>query len=84
MPFVEAAETPVGIEVGPGGDLFYVDYGIVDGVPTGGAGDIHRIVYTPGNQAPVAALTANPTSGRGAADGELQRGAARPTPTATP
>ena len=28
MPFVEAAETPVGIEIGPGGDLFYVDYGI--------------------------------------------------------
>jgi glucose/arabinose dehydrogenase/PKD repeat protein len=62
-PFVEAAETPVAVEVGPGGDLFYVDYGIVDGVPTGGAGDIHRIVYTPSNQAPVAALTANPTSG---------------------
>ncbi len=57
--FVEAAEVPVGIEVGPGGDLFYVDYGIVDGVPTPGAGDIHRVVYTPANQAPVAALTAS-------------------------
>ena len=79
-PFVEAAETPVGIEVGPGGDLFYVDYGIVDGVPTGGAGDIHRIVYTPSNQAPVAALTANPTSGAAPLDGELQRGGLAPTP----
>ena len=31
----------------------------MNGVPTGGAGDIHRIVYTPSNQAPVAALTAS-------------------------
>ena len=62
-PFVEAAETPVGIEVGPGGDLYYVDYGIVDGVPTGGAGDIHRITYTTGNRPPVAAVTANPSAG---------------------
>ena len=59
IPFVEAAEVPVGIEVGPGGDLFYVDYGIDEnGVPSPGLGDIHRIVYTPANQAPVAALTA--------------------------
>jgi glucose/arabinose dehydrogenase len=63
IPFVEAAEVPVGIEIGPGGDLFYVDYGIVDGVPTAGAGDIHRVVYTPANQAPVAALTASPPYG---------------------
>ena len=63
LPFVEAADTPVAIEIGPGGDLYDVDYGIVDGVPTGGAGDIHRITYTTGNRPPVAALTANPSAG---------------------
>jgi hypothetical protein len=47
FPFVEAADTPVSIEIGPGGDLYYVDYGIVNGVPTGGAGDIHRIPTPP-------------------------------------
>ena len=62
-PFVQRAETPVSIETGPGGDLYYVDYGIVDGAVVPGAGAIHRIRYTPGNQAPVAAVTANPSSG---------------------
>ncbi|WP_460710050.1 PQQ-dependent sugar dehydrogenase [Nocardioides dilutus] len=62
-PFVQRAETPVSIEVGPGGDLYYVDYGIVDGQVTPGAGAVHRIRYTPDNQAPVAAVTADPISG---------------------
>ena len=64
IPFVEAAETPVAVEIGPAGDLFYVDFGIGEGgFPVPGEGAIHRIVYTPENQAPVAALTADPTSG---------------------
>jgi glucose/arabinose dehydrogenase len=62
-PFVQRAETPVQIKVGPGGDLYYVDYGIVDGHVTPGAGGIHRIVYTTGNKQPVAAVTATPSSG---------------------
>ena len=52
--FVAAAANPVAIEVGPGGDLFYVDH-------EGGA--IHRISYPAGNQAPTAVIDATPTSG---------------------
>jgi glucose/arabinose dehydrogenase len=44
----------VNLERGPGGDIFYVDY---DG------GRIQRIVYAPGNQPPVARVTASPPSG---------------------
>ena len=51
LPFVQRAESPVQIKVGPGGDLFYVDYGVVDGNVVAGAGAIHRIVYTTGNHA---------------------------------
>jgi glucose/arabinose dehydrogenase len=49
--FVTAASNPVMLEIGPNGDLFYVDL-------EGGA--IHRIQYTAGNQPPVA--IANATS----------------------
>uniref|UniRef100_UPI0035686810 PKD domain-containing protein n=1 Tax=Nocardioides sp. TaxID=35761 RepID=UPI0035686810 len=63
FPFVQRAESPVSVRVGPGGDLYYVDYGIVDGNVTPGAGAIHRVVYTPGNQSPVAALSADRLSG---------------------
>ncbi len=52
--FAAQAATPVDLEVGPGGDIFYVDFG---------GGTIHRIRYTAGNQPPVAVATANPTSG---------------------
>jgi glucose/arabinose dehydrogenase/PKD repeat protein len=44
----------VDLEIGPGGDLFYVDlFG----------GSVHRIVYSSGNQAPVAVAGASRTSG---------------------
>jgi glucose/arabinose dehydrogenase len=52
--FVAGAANPVNLEVGPGGDLFYVDF---DG------GTIRRITYTPANQPPTAAISATPTSG---------------------
>lgn len=52
--FAAAAANPVDLAVGPGGDLYYVDIG-------GGA--VRRIRYFPGNQPPVASLTATPTSG---------------------
>jgi len=52
--FVQAAASPVDLEIGPGGDLFYVDYL---------GGTLRRITYTPGDQPPVAVATANPTSG---------------------
>ena len=49
---------------GPGGDLYYVDYGLN---PNGGVGQgtagVHRIVYTGSNGAPTARITANPASG---------------------
>ena len=52
--FVAAAENPVNLETGPGGDLFYVDF---DG------GTIRRIHYTSANQPPVAVAAATPRSG---------------------
>ena len=63
-PFVQAAETPVDLLTGPGGDLYYVDYGLDDqGVPTENAAGVHRIVYTGGNAAPTARITADHVSG---------------------
>jgi glucose/arabinose dehydrogenase len=62
IPFVQAASTPVELVAGPGGDLFYVDYGLdASGVPEPGAGGIHRIRYQ--DPAPVAAIAANRISG---------------------
>jgi PKD repeat protein len=54
--FAAGAANPVDLEVGPGGDLFYVDF---DG------GTIRRITYTDpsGNQPPNAVIVATPTSG---------------------
>jgi PKD repeat protein len=64
QPFVQDAETPVDLVTGPGGDLYYVDYGLDDaGVPTENAAGVHRIVYTGSNAAPTARIVANPTSG---------------------
>ena len=62
--FVEAAETPVDLLTGPGGDLYYVDYGLNEefGVGEGEAG-VHRIIYTGSNGIPTARITANPASG---------------------
>jgi PKD repeat protein len=51
--FVGGAASPVDIEIGPGGDLFYVDL----------AGTIRRIRYFNQNQPPIAVASANPTSG---------------------
>jgi glucose/arabinose dehydrogenase len=51
--FVAGAAQPVDLEIGPGGDLFYVDL----------AGTIRRIRYFNQNQPPTAVVTANPTSG---------------------
>jgi glucose/arabinose dehydrogenase len=50
----DAADHPVDLKIGPGGDLFYVD--LEDGT-------IHRIIYTIGNQPPTARISANPTAG---------------------
>ncbi|HEY9377223.1 MAG TPA: PQQ-dependent sugar dehydrogenase [Jiangellaceae bacterium] len=51
--FVSAAAQPVDVQIGPGGDLFYVDLG----------GTIRRIRYFSQNQPPVAVISAQPTSG---------------------
>jgi glucose/arabinose dehydrogenase/PKD repeat protein len=51
--FVSEAAQPVNIQIGPGGDLFYVDLG----------GTIRRIRYFAQNQPPIAVASANPTSG---------------------
>ena len=52
--FVAGAANPVDLQIGPGGDVFYVDF---DG------GTIRRIQYTSGNQAPNAVIQATPSSG---------------------
>jgi glucose/arabinose dehydrogenase len=49
-----SAGHPVDLEIGPGGDLFYVDMD---------DGTVHRITYSAVNQPPTAALTASPTNG---------------------
>ncbi len=51
---VSGAASPVDLEIGPGGDLFYAN---LDG------GTIQRIKYFAANQPPVARATASPTSG---------------------
>jgi glucose/arabinose dehydrogenase len=52
--FEQGAASPVDLETGPGGDLFYADF---DG------GTIHRIKFLSSNRAPNAVATASPTSG---------------------
>jgi len=53
--FVTSAANPVDLQIGPGGDLFYVDYE---------GGTIRRIQYLgAGNQPPVSVISANPTNG---------------------
>ena len=54
LTFVAGASNPVNLEIGPGGDLFYVDF---DG------GTIHRVRYV-GNHAPTALAAATPDSGQ--------------------
>ena len=62
--FVEAAETPVDLLTGPGGDVYYVDYGLNDDYTVGeNQAGIHRLVYTGNNAAPTAQITANQLSG---------------------
>ena len=52
--FVAGAANPVSLQIGPTGELFYVDF---DG------GTVRRISYTSSNQPPVAVATATPTTG---------------------
>jgi glucose/arabinose dehydrogenase len=52
--FIEAAANPVDLVIGPGTDLFYVDFD---------AGSIRRVSAIGGNQPPTAVIAANPTSG---------------------
>ena len=52
--FVAGAANPVNLQIGPTGELFYVDF---DG------GTVRRISYASSNQPPVAVATASPTTG---------------------
>lgn len=52
--FAAGAAAPVDLQIGPGGDLFYVDFN---------GGTIRRIQHSSANQPPTAAATATPTSG---------------------
>jgi PKD repeat protein len=53
-PFVQDASYPVDLQFGPDGSLYYVDVA---------TGSVRRISYFAGNQPPVAAASATPTSG---------------------
>ena len=55
QPFINQAANPVDIQVGPGGDIYYVDF---DG------GTIRRVRSLAGNHAPSANAAATPTSGQ--------------------
>ncbi len=52
--FVAGAAGPVALEIGPGGDLFYVDLN---------TGTIRRITFLSTNRAPTAVISASPTNG---------------------
>jgi hypothetical protein len=52
--FVADAASPVDLQIGPSGDLFYVDFG---------DGTIRRVRHFSGNQPPTAVASANPSSG---------------------
>ena len=52
---VAGASGPVNLTMGPDGNLYYPDFN---------GGRIIRVNYTDGNQAPVARITADPTSGQ--------------------
>ncbi|MGC7095782.1 PQQ-dependent sugar dehydrogenase [Amycolatopsis lurida] len=54
VPFVTGANVPVQVLSGPAGDIFYVALG---------SGQLRRVTYSSGNQAPVAVATATPSSG---------------------
>jgi glucose/arabinose dehydrogenase len=58
VPFATGA-VPVDLELGPGNQLYYVDFGYA----TPGTGSVKRIVYTPGNSTPVPQADASPTYG---------------------
>jgi PKD repeat protein len=51
--FAAGAAGPVHLQIGPSGDLFYVDFG----------GTIRRVTFTSANQPPTAVASATPTSG---------------------
>ncbi len=52
--FVADASFPTDLQIGPGGDLYYVDIA---------GGTIRRVQYSSGNQAPTAVIQATPLSG---------------------
>jgi PKD repeat protein len=52
--FESNAPSPVDLQIGPGGDIYYVDHNVEK---------IHRISFTTQNQPPVAVAAANPTAG---------------------
>jgi uncharacterized repeat protein (TIGR01451 family) len=54
LTFVADAANPVDLEIGPNGDLFYVDFN---------GGTVRRVQYFEANQPPAANATATPTSG---------------------
>jgi glucose/arabinose dehydrogenase len=64
--FVAGAASPVDLEIGPNGDLFYVDML---------GGTIRRVRYFNGNQPPVAVAAAKPANGRAPLTTTLDAGA---------
>lgn len=65
LTFVAGATNPVDLEIGPGGDLYYVDFGgdRIGDTNQKTPGRIRRVRFFAGNEPPVAVAEATPTSG---------------------
>jgi PKD repeat protein len=59
--FVGQAGSPVSLRTGPGGDLYYVEFGCGTSACGPGLGKLHRVRFTPG--APTVVANAAPTNG---------------------
>ena len=79
----ESAGDVVYLTEGPDGALYYVDLGYSDITGTFGVSKIRRIRYLQSNQAPVALVSANPTSGPPPLE-VTSRAQARTIPRASP
>jgi glucose/arabinose dehydrogenase len=53
-PFLPGAANPVDLQIGPAGDLFYLDFQ---------GGTLRRVAFSGGNRSPVAVATATPAGG---------------------
>jgi glucose/arabinose dehydrogenase len=71
QPFLDPATHPIDIQIGPDGDLYYVDFGD----SFGGPGSIRHIIPPGSNKLPTASFTAVPDQGDAPLDVQFDAGA---------